>query len=171
MGTCDIGAEERLAAAEARLDEALEAVLDAEISGDEGDDDFEDEEEEGKGREDEGEGEKEVEEMEGGERGEEAERKGPPPNFSRVVTTAKPVDDAAFPYFKEAIGGNCEVGEGEMLYLPAGWFHEVTSRSGKADEGHMAFNYWFHPPDSQEFARPYSSEFWPSDWEARQDRN
>jgi hypothetical protein len=46
---------------------------------------------------------------------------------------------------------------GEALYLPASWWHEVTSfgscdidGDGAADKGdnvHMAFNYWFHPPD------------------------
>ncbi|WFD34146.1 hypothetical protein MCUN1_000982 [Malassezia cuniculi] len=43
-----------------------------------------------------------------------------------------------------------ELKAGEMLYLPAGWFHEVTSRG---TEGvHMAFNYWMHPPDGKEAA-------------------
>jgi len=49
------------------------------------------------------------------------------------------------------------VNEGEMLYLPAGWFHEVTSfgvqdedkehngKGGGRGEGggiHLALNYW-----------------------------
>ncbi len=52
-----------------------------------------------------------------------------------------------------------------MLYLPASWYHEVTSSSlpplgdqqnlngQKADinKVHMALNYWFHPPDALEF--------------------
>ncbi len=48
---------------------------------------------------------------------------------------------------------------GQMLYLPASWFHEVTSFSGPAvgasgkksaedAQFHMALNYWFHPPDA-----------------------
>ena len=54
--------------------------------------------------------------------------------------------------------------EGDMLYLPAGWFHEVFSSGGV----HMAFNYWMHPPDTdQPFENPYKSEFWPRDWAAR----
>ncbi|KAJ1033832.1 hypothetical protein NDA16_000042 [Ustilago loliicola] len=54
---------------------------------------------------------------------------------------------------------------GQMLYLPASWYHEVTSSSlpplhhqeaskgGKKphSEVHMALNYWFHPPDALEF--------------------
>ena len=104
--------------------------------------------------------------------------------------------------------------EGEMLWLPAGWFHEVTSAStststststsasngrasdsgvgaAAADEGpggvggvgggasggsaeadggrtgHMAMNYWFHPPDTANFEKPYAGEFWPYDWSTR----
>ncbi|EPQ52574.1 Clavaminate synthase-like protein [Gloeophyllum trabeum ATCC 11539] len=60
---------------------------------------------------------------------------------------------------------------GEMLYLPASWIHEVSSASlpspspaaeaesvsnGKRPRGegalpdvHMAFNYWFYPPDQE----------------------
>ncbi|CBQ68297.1 conserved hypothetical protein [Sporisorium reilianum SRZ2] len=54
---------------------------------------------------------------------------------------------------------------GQMLYLPASWYHEVTSSStppfgdqhnpnGEAQDSskvHMALNYWFHPPDALEF--------------------
>ena len=38
---------------------------------------------------------------------------------------------------------------------------------------HAAFNYWFHPPDNlldplaSSFERPYTSPFWPRDWEER----
>lgn len=69
---------------------------------------------------------------------------------------------------------------GEMLYLPAGWFHEVTSHGAAlAGDGvnsspsglHMAFNYWFHPPSScgpDDFTRPYGeSGFWERDWATR----
>lgn len=55
---------------------------------------------------------------------------------------------------------------GEMLYIPAGWFHEVRSSGGGA-EGHMAFNYWFHPPDGSSFEEPYSTDFWKQDLESR----
>ena len=59
---------------------------------------------------------------------------------------------------------------GQMLYLPAGWFHEVTSFSeGPLHSTHLALNYWLHPPDNLDpgpagFARPYSSSFWPRRW-------
>lgn len=47
---------------------------------------------------------------------------------------------------------------GEMLYLPASWWHEVTSSSGVDDSEpiHMAFNYWFYPPNQlHDFDEPY----------------
>ncbi|KAG8986107.1 hypothetical protein FRB90_004213, partial [Tulasnella sp. 427] len=45
---------------------------------------------------------------------------------------------------------------GEMLYLPASWWHEVTSTSSSESDVHMAFNYWFHPPNALErYALPY----------------
>jgi mannose-6-phosphate isomerase-like protein (cupin superfamily) len=34
---------------------------------------------------------------------------------------------------------------GDILYLPAGWFHQVTSSQGQ----HQAINYWWKPPDWQ----------------------
>ena len=55
---------------------------------------------------------------------------------------------------------------GEMLFIPTGWFHEVRSTGG-GSEGHLAFNYWFHPPDGKTFEKPYSSDFWPNDWKKR----
>jgi hypothetical protein len=55
---------------------------------------------------------------------------------------------------------------GEMLYLPAGWFHCVTSfststqqedDSTKSGQVHMALNYWYHPPDQlTDFEKPYT---------------
>ncbi len=64
-----------------------------------------------------------------------------------------------------------------------GWFHEVLS-CGYDDNNdddssnnvtdppnlHMAFNYWFHPPDvdgNVSFQHPYQSRFWEIDWESR----
>lgn len=51
---------------------------------------------------------------------------------------------------------------GQMLYLPASWFHEVTS-TGAKDAPHMALNYWMHPPDGRTFDEPYTdTEIWTS---------
>ena len=49
-----------------------------------------------------------------------------------------------------------------MLYLPTGWWHEVTSLATdeRGPAQHVAVNYWFHPPDNLDpsakgFGRPY----------------
>ncbi|PWN33342.1 uncharacterized protein FA14DRAFT_179996 [Meira miltonrushii] len=43
---------------------------------------------------------------------------------------------------------------GQMLYLPASWYHEVTSYCDPNEKDgnnvHMALNYWFHPPTAVE---------------------
>ena len=83
-----------------------------------------------------------------------------------------------------------------LQYLPAGWYHEVKSinnssasastdttvavspvrrrtstntnnNSNSNSNVHMALNYWFHPPDTDVYNRPYSSDFWELDWEQR----
>lgn len=57
----------------------------------------------------------------------------------------------------------------DLLYLPAGWFHNVYSKGSKKTDGiHMAMNYWMHPPDNTgTFEKPYLSEFWCRDWDSR----
>ena len=32
--------------------------------------------------------------------------------------------------------------------MPCGWFHEVRSYGNSKEGGHLALNYWFHPPDN-----------------------
>jgi hypothetical protein len=65
-----------------------------------------------------------------------------------------------------------DLSSGDVLYLPAGFFHSVTSFSNNKNEGspanknastfsglrpHMALNYWYHPPDCLDsFESPYS---------------
>jgi len=54
-----------------------------------------------------------------------------------------------------------DIDPGEMLYLPASWWHEVTSSSPDNSKSnvHMAFNYWFYPPDGlKDFDEPYQDE-------------
>ena len=54
-----------------------------------------------------------------------------------------------------------DINPGEMLYLPASWWHEVTSSSPDNSESnvHMAFNYWFYPPDGlKRFDEPYEDD-------------
>ena len=91
-----------------------------------------------------------------------------PPSFC-MVNMNLPESDlfAQTPLVAKAHLITANVETNEMLYLPAGWFHEVTSFA--SDNGHMAFNYWFHPPDasSPNFEAPYESDFWAKDWETR----
>jgi hypothetical protein len=88
--------------------------------------------------------------------------KSKPDNFSQI-DTQRPLKelDTVYPLYKEARKHSIKItlNEGDMLYIPAGWFHEVRSQGAT---GHMAFNYWFHPPNTMDFTKPYSSEFWPS---------
>lgn len=95
-----------------------------------------------------------------------------PPSFSRV--DPRHPCAASFPAFARATPAMCAVGPGEMLYLPAGWFHEVESRgTGEEDPTHMAFNYWFHPPaavdgtDDGEGAALYPDTFWEREFGSR----
>jgi len=52
------------------------------------------------------------------------------PDFSRVDIDRP--DHASFPRFARARPILCEVGEGEVLYLPRYWWHQVTSLSRSA---------------------------------------
>ena len=102
-----------------------------------------------------------------------------PFNFSKVDTSLSDQElKKKFPnYYVNALKTKIEVtvSAGEMLYIPAGWFHEVKSKSSENPSkdlpGHMAFNYWFHPPSVQSqgekeisFNKPYRSDFWPNDY-------
>lgn len=85
----------------------------------------------------------------------EIERDAEPPSFSRVRA-----EDLNVPPAMEI-----ELLAGESLYLPAGWFHEVTSLNDRG-RAHLALNYWLHPPTNLQrgaagFERPYKSSFWP----------
>lgn len=107
-----------------------------------------------------------------------------PDNFSKIE--ANQLDNKAklaaqFPDILSAKPAFCDVNAGDILYLPASWFHEVTSFGdhGKVDndndgnsrdhgDGHLALNYWFHPPDAPDnFEQPYSTDFWPNDYKMR----
>lgn len=48
------------------------------------------------------------------------------------------------PLLEEALGKEkrFSLKPGDILYLPAGWFHQVTSSEGQ----HQALNYWWKPP-------------------------
>lgn len=80
-----------------------------------------------------------------------------PPSFSRIPPSLLHLDELdgdlrsqmekhlelEFPLAKDIVNHGIRVAlkAGDCLYLPAGWFHEVSS-SGK----HIAINHWFHIP-------------------------
>ena len=111
-----------------------------------------------------------------------------PNNFSLIDPSV--LDDeenlrSNFPKILNAKAAFCECSVGDILYLPASWFHEVTSSSSSRDDernnsnasgivssnipkGHIAFNYWFHPPDAEnDFENPYTTSFWSNDFKDR----
>jgi hypothetical protein len=93
-----------------------------------------------------------------------------PPHFSRVDVSR--LDD--FPLFRDATCVHADIAAGDLLFLPAGWWHEVTSWSSGGDAAspaeqgvgtHLAVNHWFHPPDaSTSFDAPYRSDLWTRDY-------
>ena len=112
-----------------------------------------------------------------------AVKRWPPVNFSQVKLGASREEIAKkFPAFSSAAELVVDMAAGECLFLPAGWYHNVTSFGPSEydpavaatcpwayEGGHMAFNYWYHPPGTRDFDRPYSSGFWEADWAARGD--
>eukprot|EP00045_Choanoeca_perplexa_P002935 m.27784 g.27784 ORF g.27784 m.27784 type:complete len:338 (+) comp11777_c0_seq21:318-1331(+) len=167
------GAQEQLTEAEAELEEALEALLDAEGGfGDDGDDNDDNDDDDGDNivldvlATATSDTPKDVEES-------------LPNSFSKVdLGQPSAVIQKEFPLFQTAVQTFCTVRAGEMLYLPCGWFHEVTSlpQASQANANaskpglHMAFNYWFHPPvpgDNTCFEQPYPTSAWADDWQLR----
>ena len=62
-------------------------------------------------------------------------------HFSRLNSDW--VNPETNPEFKNAIAATVDLVEGDMLWLPAGWFHEVTSF-----DTHLALNFWVAPPSN-----------------------
>ncbi|MEW5320072.1 MAG: hypothetical protein WDW38_011175 [Sanguina aurantia] len=186
-GALQAGAAESLAAAEAELERAMEAELDAAFDDDDGvaDSDM-DAEDEGEGRQ-----QQQQQQQRGGPGGKKkrgtavaaavdggGERA--PVSFSKVDVARLTTEEIRiqFPRFPERGAGlEADLVAGQMMYLPAGWFHEVASfgaaeeddegeggggesdaaPSGSSGDGaspsqspctHLALNYWFHPPDN-----------------------
>ena len=135
---------------EEELDKVLDEILMLESGGGEGSEDGEDEDGE---EEDEGEGEENASKRR-------AVRRKDPSNFA----TMPPPKRGTF---------MIKLFPGDSLYLPAGWFHSVTSTSSisSPEAPHIAFNYWFHPPSSKgRFGRSEGeNSFWRDDWKARKE--
>ncbi|GKZ00754.1 hypothetical protein MPSEU_001027200 [Mayamaea pseudoterrestris] len=85
-----------------------------------------------------------------------------PDSFSAIdPTLPKRTLQRDFPAFTTAKECIVELQAGEALYIPASWFHCVTSSPGKEEPLHMAINYWYHPPDKLDtFQCPYMHAIW-----------
>lgn len=124
--------------ADRRLEAALDASLPPDADGDwAGRDDYED----------------------SGAESEERSDDEAPPHFSRADVTRH----HDFPLLSRATRLEVELAPGEVLFMPAGWWHDVTSYSD-GGEAHSAVNAWFHPPDAASFDAPYSDGLWERDW-------
>ncbi|KAJ3160581.1 hypothetical protein HDU86_000339 [Geranomyces michiganensis] len=94
----------------------------------------------------------------------------PPPSFSRipVATLHTPTPSPTFPLLAGATKITFTLTAGDALYLPTGWFHEVTSanaKDSKADDAfHMALNYWLAPPtgktEAEAYEDSYAEDYW-----------
>ncbi|CAE8673757.1 unnamed protein product, partial [Polarella glacialis] len=84
-----------------------------------------------------------------------------PDSFCQFSTTA----DASSKQspIPESLNGRhltADLSEGDLLYLPASWFHEVISTGSDAG-GHLALNIWMAPPHAGGSAhQPYEDDFW-----------
>eukprot|EP00038_Savillea_parva_P014170 m.214594 g.214594 ORF g.214594 m.214594 type:complete len:445 (-) comp27243_c0_seq1:145-1479(-) len=135
-------------------DAALEAALDAAIDGTAGPDDFEEDECSDSPLQ-----------GTGGTSSEEQDKL--PKNFSTL--DKQPGGRSACAAFVAAPSVTVTIRPGDMLYLPCGWFHEVTSIGATTEGGHLALNYWYHPPDNLkgDVHHPYTTDFWRRDWTER----
>jgi hypothetical protein len=167
-----LGAEEELELAEEMLEKAMDDLIDAEMGdNEEGDEDDDMDDEDYSGAIDEiEEKEDEIEEYTSNPRRIVDKTVKDPNNFSNVTPGVLLDEDQLkekFPRMKSATAAHCDLAFGDILYLPASWWHEVTSFGREGNQGHLAMNYWFHPPDSNDFANPYSTAFWPNDYNLR----
>ncbi|KAJ3065680.1 DnaJ sub C member 7 [Podochytrium sp. JEL0797] len=112
-------------------------------------------------------------EEDGDDEDDEPEVEDPPMSFSRIDPEVLHSADATetYPDLAHVVKTTFELKEGEMLYLPASWFHEV--RSGPASKSavgpHVALNYWFHPPNAlteEDYETPYKTDFWATQFDA-----
>eukprot|EP00804_Cyclotella_cryptica_P021640 CCRYP_020650-RA/>CCRYP_020650-RA protein AED:0.36 eAED:0.36 QI:607/1/1/1/0/0.5/2/146/433 len=123
------GAMEELEEAEEELERAMEALIDAEVD--------EDDDEEEEAEEDEA-----CDGVNGCRLVDKTVKN--PNNFSKVPVEM--LEDVTkfqqeYPDLQKTTMAYCDINPGEMLYLPASWFHEVTSYSGEKGAHHIALNY------------------------------
>lgn len=70
------------------------------------------------------------------------------PHFSLVNTQR--VDPGRFPRYRQTRPASATIEPGDLLFLPAGWFHEVRSEGA-----HIAINFWADPPSSEQVSPDY----------------
>jgi hypothetical protein len=96
------------------------------------------------------------EEGEANDQEEAKEEHGRPDHFSEIDPTNADVKEK-HPSFANCRESLVELEAGQCLYLPASWFHFVTSYG----PFHLAINYWYHPPDQLDrFDNPYQQNDW-----------
>ncbi|XP_029195651.2 bifunctional peptidase and (3S)-lysyl hydroxylase JMJD7-like [Acropora millepora] len=66
------------------------------------------------------------------------------------VDILKP-DYNRFPKFKEAQALNCTINEGDVLFMPSFWWHEVQSYPSENEPRNLAVNFWYEPFLTKEF--------------------
>ena len=107
-----------------------------------------------------------------------------PPSFSHIPPVLLHLDEldaherleliefsnTHFPGFLDTPRLSVWLKPGEMLYLPTGWFHEVSSFGSDTvvenkDNVHIALNYWFIPPSGNSLSRVYQDSYWHDDFE------
>ena len=83
----------------------------------------------------------------------------PPDHFS-PVNLDSPTLYEDYPVMRECEPIIVELTAGDILYLPASWFHCVWSFAD-TDDFHIAVNYWYHVPDQLgSCENPYKDDFW-----------
>jgi len=93
-----------------------------------------------------------------------------PDSFCRVSTLGSDsASSSAAPPVPAPLRGRhltARLEAGDLLYLPASWFHEVISRGAGAG-GHLALNLWLAPPHAGGTVdRPYEDGFWEGKYRA-----
>merc|ERR1712083_1038522 len=89
-----------------------------------------------------------------------ADSKSLPDSFCRFSTLERKGQLPDVPASLRGLHLTARLKVGDLLYLPASWFHEVISRGAGAG-GHMALNLWMAPPSTgASFERPYIDSFW-----------
>ncbi|XP_074660772.1 jmjC domain-containing protein E-like [Tubulanus polymorphus] len=63
-------------------------------------------------------------------------------------------DFKKFPLFMNAVPLNCTIDEGDVLFMPAFWWHEVQSYPAKTEPRNLAVNFWYEPFLTREFPCP-----------------